>query len=157
MTADLASALVAVLERRFGEVRVDASPDVETALDIVGAVVPLRGRWWGVVLMKCERALVEDLAARTREFVDAVLRDLVLELGRAVRPHLDPTGTLGAPISLDGENSGWQPRSSVLVSRTALSVAGRALVIEIHRRRRSDEVPQVDDEDRERPESSSPQ
>ena len=32
--------------------------------DVVGVVVPLRGRWWGMAIARCDRAIPEEIAER---------------------------------------------------------------------------------------------
>ena len=111
--------------------------------DLVGGVVALRGTWWGVVIVRCDRELANALLDESTQpmSTDAVMRGLAMELAPVVARHLDPSAKLSAPVALAADNAEWQPSYAVLQLRVDVHAGPHLLVVEVQRRRRSDEIP----------------
>lgn len=114
--------------------------------DLVGGVVALRGTWWGVVIVRCDRELAHRLgeAPERPTSTDALMRRFALELAPVVATHLDPSAKLSPPVALAADNATWQPSYAVVQLRVDVRVGASAMVVEVQRRRRSDEIPTVD-------------
>lgn len=110
--------------------------------DLVGGVVAVRGAWWGVVIVRCDRVLADRIAGRCAPpvTVDELMRRFAGELARAVVDELDPTAALSAAVALASDNATWEPTIAWLQARVEVHVAGELVVVEVHRRRRSDEI-----------------
>jgi len=108
----------------------------------VGVVVPLRGRWWGMTIVRCDRAIPHEIADRTGDGrygdFDRALRWLGLELAKAVRRIVDLTAEIGDPIVLAGDEALWSPKNGKLHTEAAFTCSGRPLVVSAFERLRSD-------------------
>ncbi len=110
--------------------------------DLVGGVVAVRGVWWGVVIVRCDRPLSLALADGRADSsaIDEVMRQLAVLVGRAATRPLDPHATLSAPVVLAADNALWEPSQSRLQTRVETRVGEHLVVVELHRRRRSGEL-----------------
>lgn len=110
--------------------------------DMIGVVVPLRGRWWGMAVTRCDRAIADEIAARrgTGRYGDFELavRWLGLELAKAVRRTVDVTAELGDAIVLAGEETHWAPRNAMLHADASFRIGGGNLIVCAYERTRSD-------------------
>lgn len=116
--------------------------------DLVGGVVAVRGAWWGVVIVRSDRSLAQRLAAESGPpmSVDETMRRLATDLAQVVVADLDPTAKLSAPVALASENATWVPTIAWLQARVEVQVDDALLVVEVHRRRRSDEIATTGDD-----------
>jgi hypothetical protein len=110
--------------------------------DLVGGVVAVRGLWWGVVIIRCDRSLAIDLAdgATASEAIDDIMRRLAALIGRVATMPLDLHASLSAPVVLAADNALWEPSQAQLQQRVEAHIDGQLVVVEVHRRRRSGEV-----------------
>lgn len=110
--------------------------------DTVGVVVPLRGRWWGMTVVRCDSAIAHEIAAKSPDdrygAFDRALRWLGLELAKAVRRTVDLTAELGDAIVLAGAEAMWSPKNGKLFTEAAFTCGGRSLVVSAYERLRSD-------------------
>lgn len=116
--------------------------------DLVGGVVAVRGAWWGVVIVRCDRALAVELADGLRDSlsIDEIMRRLAVLVARtALRPQ-DPNATFSAAVVLAADNALWVPSQARLQSRFEMRVDRHLAIVEIHRRRRSGEVETAGDQ-----------
>ena len=126
----------------MGPVREASRPISLEDRDLVGGVVALRGAWWGVVIVRCDRTLAEALVdGPSVTTTDAVLRALAVDLGSLVKQHIDPTARLGDAVGLAADDARWQPSYAVLQLRVDVQAGRHLMVVEVRRRRRSDEMP----------------
>lgn len=110
--------------------------------DVIGVVVPLRGRWWGMAIVRCDRRLPKEIAdargtGRYADF-DAATRWLGLEVAKAVRRTVDLTAELGDAIVLAGDETMWVPSNAKLYSEACFKSGDRSLVVSAYERTRSD-------------------
>jgi hypothetical protein len=110
--------------------------------DVIGVVVPLRGRWWGMAIARCDRAIPQEIAERrgTGRYgdFDAAVRWLGLEVAKAVRRTVDPTAELGDAIVLAGDETLWVPSNATLHAEACFKCGDRTLVVSAFERTRSD-------------------
>jgi len=109
---------------------------------VIGVVVPLRGRWWGMAIVRCDRRIPQEIAERrgTGRYgdFDAAMRWLGLEIAKAVRRTVDVTAELGDPIVLGGDETMWVPSNATLFSEACFKSGDRTLVVSAYERIRSD-------------------
>ena len=109
---------------------------------VIGVVVPLRGRWWGMAIVRCDRRIPQEIAERrgTGRYgdFDAAMRWLGLEIAKAVRRTVDVTAELGDPIVLAGDETMWVPSNATLFSEACFKSGDRTLVVSAYERIRSD-------------------
>lgn len=110
--------------------------------EVVGVVVPLRGRWWGMAIARCDRQIPEEIAERrgTGRYgdFDAAVRWLGLEIAKAVRRTVDVTAELGDAIVLAGDETMWIPSNATLHAQVCLRSGERTIVVSAFERTRSD-------------------
>lgn len=110
--------------------------------EVVGVVVPLRGRWWGMAITRCDRRIPQEIAERrgTGRYgdFDAAVRWLGLEIAKAVRRTLDVTAELGDAIVLAGDEAMWVPTNATLDAEVCLKSGDRTIVVSAFERTRSD-------------------
>ncbi|HET6586011.1 MAG TPA: hypothetical protein VFG69_21285 [Nannocystaceae bacterium] len=141
---DLARPILARLTALLATPVVDAGTTTALAgRDLVGGVVAARGTWWGVVIVRSDRELARRIAdgCTPPETIDASMRRIAGELAHVVVQELDPTAKLSAPVVLAADNATWVPEIAWLQARVEVHVHAQLFVVEVHRRRRSDEIP----------------
>jgi hypothetical protein len=79
--------------------------------------------------------------AGASESIDDVLRRMVAGLAHLVATELDPSARVSRAVTLAADNAEWQPAVASLQASVELHVGPWLARVEVHRRRRSDEVP----------------
>jgi hypothetical protein len=110
--------------------------------NVIGVVVPLRGRWWGMAIVRCDRGIPAEIADRrgTGRYgdFDAAMRWLGVEIAKAVRRTVDLTAEVGDAIVLAGDETMWVPSNATLFSEASFKSGERTLVVSAYQRTRSD-------------------
>lgn len=114
---------------------------------LVAVVVPVRGRWWGLCVVRCDEASLSVLAVRCTGRATPVVEDELLErigceMAAAVRETVDVTAVTKEAIVLREEQAAWAPpHARRLATLTFLVGGAHVFIVEVHERLRADRRP----------------
>jgi hypothetical protein len=130
-----------------GEIVEQLEPTSVHGRDLVGGVVAIRGAWWGLVVLRCDRGLALQLHDVDEAVsVDGLMRRVCTALAADIAESLDPAAQRSRAVALAIDNAEWVPESGVLQATAEVRVDRWIARVEVYRRRRSDEVPTPNDE-----------